>query len=280
MIKEVYVDGAPITNDKRFLQAIKGSTQASIDVSSYARGGRSGVALSTPFYRNFGFSMDWAVVGDTIPDLVTQRDSFLALFALKSDKSLVQTKQFRFILSDDSERYINAVVSAVNSDIDQDTLTKSNIQIQCISEREYFNGPDKTETIYIFNGGGMAIPMAIPMDMSVQTGTQIKSLVNDGNVDSYPIVRVYGPMNGFDLVNQTTGETLSCTTNLVLSTNYIDFDFYNRTALLGGTTNVLHQITGTWWWLVPGTNLLKMVTASTSQLAHSDFTYHDAYSGI
>jgi len=279
MITAATVDGININNTKRIITGIQGTTSANIDVASYVRGGRHGVSVSTPFYRSFGFSLSMVIIGTSFSDLVAERDIVMAIFGMRPGET-TQKRLFSFTLSDGSIRQIYAVVTQISGDITPDTGNSLAIQIQAMSEKEYFQGADKTETIYIYNGGGSPIPMGIPTDMSVTTGAMVRSLTNSGNTASYPTVRVYGPMDSFDLVNDTTGESLGCTKALAASTNYIDFDFYSRTAVKDGTTNVLDGVSGTWWWLTPGSNEVKLSTTATSADAKAIFTYHDAYFGV
>lgn len=280
MLNDVKLSGVSILNSQRHITGIKGLGSPEVDVQSFSRGGRSGVALSSPFYRGHVFTVEFVIIGTSFTDYVTQRDQFLGMMRLQVDKDAEQKKTLEFILADSSVRKADVIVGYPKGDLDAEEKVHGKFTVPFYSEREYLRGNNKTSTVYIFNGGGFAIPFAIPLDVSVTTGAQEQTLSNDGNTDSYPTVRVYGDMSSFDLVNVTTGKTLSCSEALATSGDYIDFDFYNRTAVKNGTTNILNNVSGDWFWLQPGDNVIKLVTASTSADARAELTYQNAYLGI
>ena len=87
MIDKVYLNGVQVDNSKRHLVSMKDTASSSIDIRDYKRGGRSGIALSIPFYRNFVMSMTWRILGSSSSDLVTQKDDFLKLWNLSPIKN-------------------------------------------------------------------------------------------------------------------------------------------------------------------------------------------------
>lgn len=280
MLNDVKLSGVSILNAQRHITGIKGLGSPEVDVQSFARGGRSGVALSAPFYRGHVFTIEFVIIGTSFSDYVDQRDAFLGMMRLQVDKTAEQKKTIEFVLADGSVRKSDVIVGYPKGDLDADRKVHGKFSVPFMSEREYLRGDDKSATVYIFNGGGFAIPFGIPLDVSVTTGAQEQTLTNDGNTDSYPTVRVYGDMTSFDLVNVTTGKTLSCSEALATSGDYIDFDFYNQTAVKNGTTNILNNVSGDWFWLQPGDNVINLVTASTSADARAEFTYQNAHLGI
>lgn len=280
MISDIKLSGVSLLSNAVHVTKIKGLGSPEVDVQSFARGGRSGVALSTPFYRGHVFSIEFLIVGSSFADYADQRDAFMRAMRLQVDKSADQTKTIQFDLADSSVRIADVIVGMPKADLTAEDKIHGAVMVPFMTEREYLRGNDKESTVYIFNGGGFGIPFGIPLDVSVTTGAQEQTLTNDGNTDSYPVVRVYGDMSSFDLVNETTGKTLSCSESLATANDYIDFDFYNQTAVKNGTTNVLNNISGDWFWLQPGDNVIKLVTASTSAVARAEFTYQNAHLGI
>lgn len=280
MLSDVKLGGVTLLNAKRHITGIKGLGAPEVDVQSFARGGRSGVALSTPFYRGHVFTIEFLIVGSSFEDYVNQRDDFMGMMRLQIDKTAEQKKTLEITLADGSVRKADVIIGVPKGDLSAEEKIHGKFTVPFYTEREYLRGNDKNATVYIFNGGGFAIPWGIPLDVSTTTGAQEQTLTNGGNTDSYPVVRVYGDMTSFDLVNETTGKTLSCSEALATSSDYIDFDFYHRTAVKNGTTNVLNNVSGEWFWLQPGDNVIKLVTASTSADARAEITYQDAHLGI
>lgn len=279
MPKGLLIDGAPLTSDCVFLIGVRGANHPGIDVNSFSRGGRSGSVTSIPFYRGFAASIELAVKGCSFLDLQTKLDYVMGLLKQESDKEHEQKKLISFIMFDDSLRSVPVTIASVSSDLTPESKTVLNIQISIVTEREYYSGPDETATVRIFNGGGAPVPMPIPMTMANQTQSSLLSLINNGNADSKPTCRVYGDMNGFSLVNTTTGQQLDVTQNLS-STDFVDLDFYNRTAVFNDTVNILDKVSDGWWWIAPGTNEVKLSTTSTSSVARAVFTYHSAFLNV
>lgn len=139
-------------------------------------------------------------------------------------------------------------------------------------------------TIFIFSGGGMAIPMGIPMDMSVG-GSSASSVVNAGDVESYPILTFYGEMEDPSLVNQTNGETISIAHDLE-SGERIVIDTERHTALFYSTPddpqgdNVVDEISGDWMKLDAGNNTLKLISAVSNNEGSVNIQWRDKYQGV
>lgn len=274
MITNVYIDGVQINNSKRYLVDVPGIGGADIDISSYARGGRDGVALSRGFYRGFVISMEFFIIADSASDLITQRDAFLKLFALKDRELSTRTKRLGFELADGTIKEIPVIFTAKKADPSRDSVHTCSVFITAQSEIEYFTtDSDSTKSIPIHQGGGMAIPMAIPMDMSDPIGGSLVVVTNNGNTTYYPIITVYGSFTGFSLTNGTNEKTLSYSGTLG-ATDVVVFDMYNRTALLNGV-NALDYVSGDWWGLTSGDNIIKLIT--TNGDGYASFAYRSAY---
>lgn len=278
MILNVYLDGVKITGAQTFLASIGDSATASIDLSDYKRGGRAGVALSTPFYRNFVIAMDFWVFGSDTSDLVSKRDSFISYFRLNPDKTATQTKILKFEMANGTFKEIPVVISNVKSSINPNNLQHSIISVIARTELEYFvDSTVNTKSIPIYQGGGMAIPMGIPMDMSSVIGGDAVVINNGGNSEFFPTIRVDGSFNGFVLKNNTTGKQIEYD-GILGASDYLEIDMYNRVALKNGSVNALADISGDWWWLAIGDNEILLIT--TSGDGDAEFTYQDAYRGL
>lgn len=102
-------------------------------------------------------------------------------------------------------------------------------------------------------------------------------IVNDGNVDVSPVLRLYGPCTNPRIENVTYDETLEFTANTGLSIaagDYLEVDVLNSTALLNGDAAAsrygrLDIAESTWWTLRPGVNVVRYYpeTFETGSLA-------------
>lgn len=278
MINKIYINGVQINNNNRYLAKIKDAGNASIDIDDYARGGRDGVALSKAFYRGFAIAMEWFLVASSASDLVSVRDNFIKLFKLNIDRNQDQTKRLGFELANGVTKEIPIIFTSIKSSLDPANVHTCIVTVTGMTELEYFyNSVESSQNVPIYKGGGMALPMAIPMNFATPLGQEQMTITNDGNAEYYPLVTVYGAMSGFDFRNSSINKTLSYSGSLS-SSDFLELDFYNRTALFNGQTSALAQITGDWWWLNPGDNVLKLIT--TSGEGYALVKHRDAYRGI
>ena len=269
------VNGSSITNDYYFPTKMTKGFMPSIKQSSFSIGNRDGVALGTPFYENLQLVMEILVKADSITDLPIRRDNLIKLFKLNRDRTQ-KTRTLRIIDNAGRAKSLDFVTKTVASEALPDRKDWCKVTVGLDGALEYYKGDSKEKSVFISSGGGFSIPFALPFDMSIGAVDQSIELVNNGNTESHPTVRVYGDMTSFNIVNSTTGEVLSCTESLGIG-DYIDFDFYSETAVKNGVTNVLDKITGDWFSLLPGSNIISLATVSTSDVAHAEFTYFDAY---
>ena len=278
MITSVLVDGVAVNNTKRFIVTIKDAGGANIDINSYARGGRDGVALAKPFYRGMVISMEWFIIADSASDLVTQREEMAKIFRLKVDRTESQTKRLGFTLANGVTKEIPVVFTQFKSDISPDDIHTSRILVQAQSELEYmYSATETTLNLQIFAGSGMPIPMPIPMNFAAPLGGDASVANNQGNAEYYPTIVMHGTLGAFDLKNTTTDKTFSYSGSLGAD-DYLTLDFYNRTAVLNGVSNVLANVSGDWWWLGLGHNTLKLTTSSGD--GYAEVKYRNAYKGI
>lgn len=274
------IDGSSFTTSHVFPVRRSGGFAPRIEHNFFSTGNIDGIALGTPRYREISFTMDILVKGDSISDFVQRRDDLIKLFRLPVNRS---TKYRELEIIDDAGRTkkLNVVTQAMESEETPNMKDHGIVTVGFVGDLDYWRGIDKTVSVYIAEGGGMAVPTPIPMSMANNSDATSYELVNEGNTESYPTVRVHGDMNGFSLLNESTGETLTCNNNL-LAGEYIDFDFKAQTATKGSAkTNVLNNVTAAnWWALQPGSNIVSISTTSTSSVARADFTYQDAHLGL
>jgi hypothetical protein len=115
----------------------------------------------------------------------------------------------------------------------------------------------------------------------VDTGTSIPTsidLFNEGNANSYPIIRVFGPLaaNSWYLVNDATGEQQRFT--LAMGTGQtLTIDERRQVATLEGTV-VDYFVRGDWLYLPPGiTSTFRLVAPDDSDTAGFEVTAYDTW---
>lgn len=272
------IDGVSITNDFYWPTKLGKGFMPEIEQSTYTLGNRDGVALSTPYYRNLSIIMEILVRGTSMSDLVVKRNNLIKLFRLNANRSN-KTRTLRIVDNAGYAKSINFITQSVSSDDLPERKNYAVVTVGLQGDKEYYSSDSKSNTVYISTGGGFSIPFGLPFDMSVGAINKFVELTNSGNTESYPTMRVYGDMAGFNIVNSDTGQTFTCTETLGVN-DYIDFDFYRRTAVKNSITNVLNTITSDsadWIYLSPGANKINLSSVTTSDVARGEITYHDAY---
>lgn len=278
MINAVLVDGVQVNNEFTFLSNVRDSVAAQTDLQSYSRGGRSGNALGTPFYRGFIMSLEWTIIATNPNQLIQQRDRLTRFFRLRPDKTQTQTRMLGFVMADGSVREVPAIFTLYSGSISPNDTTKTVIPVIIHTELEYLvSQMEFVDTISVLNLGGFSVPTPVPLDMSNDPFGEPTVITNQGNAEYYPCVKFYAPLDTITLINETTDKQIEYSDELT-SSDVLELDFYERTAILNGTTNVLGDITGEWWYLDPGTNVIRLVVSSGD--GHAEIKYRHAYRGF
>ena len=147
--------------------------------------------------------------------------------------------------------------------------------------------------------GGATIPATIPMSIPSTTsgGSSIFSLVfptvfggtrssgstvavNDGDVDTFPTIQVYGPCSRPKIVNRRTGEYIELDINLPTSSDaaIISYDQDSLSVTAMGQ-NVYGKLTSgsTLFKLKPGENPLTFTGASVGTGSYCNVAFQDAW---
>lgn len=280
MITQVDLGSATLTNSKRLLQAVKNLTFPEINITALRRGSFPGQKVSFGKPTGYKFALEWAVVGDTFSDLATQRETFLKLFGeIIKDGS----KTLKINKSNAVNVQIDVVGVKVAGEVMAEDGTASKLLIDLISEYPYLMSQTlQSYDVFILNGGGMGIPMSIPMDMSIN-GANEATLNNGGNIEAFPILTFYGPINNPSIQNVTTGKQLSLSYNLLSSSDYIVVDTFKRTVNLyisGAQTNARRYASGDFWTLQPGNNVIHLTTGTYNPTGKCKVEWRDHYLGI
>jgi len=280
MIKNILVNGIQVNNPKTFIQKLGNIASASVEFTDYQRGGASGQMLSRPLYRGMTINMEWFVKGDNLADFIAQRDRLVGYFQNSiADTNYLKTLGFQ--LDNGITKEIDVLFTTVSGDLTPSDIIHSTFSVSAVSEREFLTSNlIKTGDLILLDKGGMAVPMDVPMNMANAPKGDPLIAINAGNAIAYPIITVYGVFgSSFNIVNDTTGETLTFNDG-VGSTDEIEIDFYNRTAIKNGTTSVLGKISGSWLYLATGTNQLRITSGNSNDTGHAIVVFRDSYRNI
>lgn len=281
LIEEVRVNGLAITGQYVHLLRSPSILSAPRKLNTYSRGGRDGVVLGTPFYEGMIVELELVISAHCDSDVLRERDRIVQRFNLVLDKDDPQTRRLDFVCIDGSIRGTDIIFDSVRGDIGAGVTESRIVQVIGRSEEHFLQSNQlKQSTIESINLGGFAIPFDVPFNMTNHPTTTTSTLTNSGTAGSYPIVTIQGPVDGFVLLNQTTGKQLIFTGELSDSQTLV-LDMYNRTAIVNNVTNAIVDVdlTSTWFWLQPGQNEIRLITQEDTPIS-AEFEWYDAYRGI
>ena len=109
-------------------------------------------------------------------------------------------------------------------------------------------------------------------------------VVNAGDRDAYPVLRLFGPWSGeSSIINDTYDERLVFDNLSVTAGNYLEIDTRAKTILLNGdSTQTRYQYLvfpdSTWFTLRPGTQRIRFVPTTFTAPAQALILWRDAWS--
>lgn len=109
------------------------------------------------------------------------------------------------------------------------------------------------------------------------------TIVNAGNADSYPLLRIYGPTTEPVVTNDTQGKSLAFTGVTLVAGEYLEIDTRSKTILLNGDPSAsrysrLSFPASAWFTLSPGGNVLRFHPATyTTAMSLTEVSWRDAW---
>lgn len=135
----------------------------------------------------------------------------------------------------------------------------------------------------ISDGFGLAWPITFPISWDATAAAGAQTITNPGTLAAYFTARLYGPCTGPSLLNVTTGEQITFTSDLVLGAgDYVEVDTREHTAFAESLPDAsrlgyLDFAASTWWRLAPGGQELRFSAASVSTGAQVVIDYRPAW---
>lgn len=263
---------------KWLCNAIKNLSFPDINQQSALKGGYLGQVLSPMQIGAYKFAMAWNLTGSDFSDLSTQRELFIGTWGdiLKNGSATL-----KFLKSNGNLIQLTVKGVEITGEIIAEDGLSCSLLITLVTEYPFIVGQTLQSTdVNIFSGGGMAIPMPIPMDMS-NGGVNDLTITNNGNYNAYPILTFYGVLSNPSLTNLTTNKTLNINYSLSDSTQYIIIDTYTRSAILyPSLTNVRQYVSGDFFTLAKGGNIIHLGNASYNSTGHVNVSFRDHFLNI
>lgn len=132
--------------------------------------------------------------------------------------------------------------------------------------------PESTST------GGFTAPFTAPFTSVIPEGsTGERTVVNEGDADTWPTISIAGPVTDPVIENVTTGRRLRLSYT-VGAGDHLLVDFADSVVLLNGNTPVdAHGVGSSWWPLVPGANVLRYSAFAGASGSPASITYRSAW---
>lgn len=241
-----------------------------------------GAIVPNQLYGGRLISLKGKISGQTVAEYRQNRQDLEYACRIKRVDGSLQPLTLKFTTMDDAELQVDCYTKDFKM-IDKD-LMFGNFKIDLFAPNFQILGQTlKISDIYIFSGGGVEIPLEVPMDMS-SGASVIASLENAGNTDAFPTIIFYGPITDPVLDNQSNGDQLSVDYT-ILTGERIEINTKNRTALhyasaSASGTNARQYVSGDFMVLQPGTNSIALATSSYNTTAFARIQWQDSYTGI
>lgn len=278
MINAVFLNDVQLDSPNRFVTGVRNPTFPNISYTSARKGGFVGQSVSLGNFSSYQLVLEWQIVASTTAQLATERDAFAKILGeiIRSGPQLLKIDRANGV---DVQIYVNAV--KITGDVQATDTTASKLLVEFATEYPFLQSQiEQLDDVHIFTGGGMSIPMPIPMDMSVG-GSNDVILNNGGTYSVFPIFEFFGPLDNPSLANITTGETFNLNLSLASSSDSVIVDTFLRTIILNpGGTNARQFASGEFFTLEPGDNLIHLGSGSFNSQGKVTVKFRDHFLGI
>lgn len=130
---------------------------------------------------------------------------------------------------------------------------------------------------------GMVAPDWRFFDQTLQTESinpaATETLTNDGNEQTNPIMRVYGPFSTATVTNLNNSETFTLS-DAVTNGHWVEIDTQAHTVITDLGASAYGSWSGDFMRLVPGDNDIMFTATGASGVCRLEVDWRDAYNGI
>lgn len=129
--------------------------------------------------------------------------------------------------------------------------------------------------------GSFGFPFAFPFTFGAASGGGQVSITPGGDVETYPLVRIFGACSDPKIVNVATGAYVSLPGLSIAAGQYVDVDMRLQTVMRGGTVSVISNLdvsNSTFWSLAAGVaQTVQLVASSFDSNAAATVFYSNAW---
>lgn len=236
-----------------------------------------GAKIGNAFYDNRVLSIELKVVGEDVNDYIAKRKALFAELALHEFGSDLHT--IEITLQNGIVLTAEGVAQGLSDDYGAESLLAGDVAFTFEMQEPFFKSYQAYQIdIPLTQGGGCAIPMTIPLDMS-QGASGFTDVAQSGNVFCYPEVYFYGDLTNPVLKNVTLDKTLALTASIA-SPDWYYVDTYNRIVTDQLDANKRDKMTGDFLVLATGTNQFALTTDNMAETGFVRLIYKDFFISI
>lgn len=270
--------GVQLLSNQILLQSFNNGSFPETVYSRSKRGGYQGNRMPTPSFASYQFVLTVKIIGTSYTNLVQLRDTFLGILGTihsAGTQTLIITR------SDGAMRQLDIKAIQVTGDVGVDDVVSSLLQVTLLGEYPFLqNSIPTSQDVLIFNGGGMAVPMGVPLNLSGGQAPTV-TITNHGNYPAFPTFTFVGKLTNPSITNNNTGKTLNLGFSLADSSQSIVVDCYQRTVLLQPSGNIGRQYaTGTFWAVPTGTSVVTLGNANNTDGGKCTLSFRDSFLNV
>lgn len=284
-MKNIYIDGLQIhTNTGNIGYAVhtpvQGLDMATIRLSSYEKIGEHGAFISNQLYGERLITLEGYIYAQDLPTFNLRRRALSNIIQINKDANSVPVPHLvQFTTMDDVALQFYGYLKSFK--MDMTLLTKADFQLQLFCPDFSLDNQFLTTTALgtVSPVGGCIIPIIIPAVLDPAVGGVV-NCVNNGDCDAYPIITLNGPLTDPIIESDTLNRFIALNLTLAVGESVV-IDMKNKTIMKGTTPIFSDVIAGSnWFWLIPGSNLISLITSNTGDAGNASIAYRDAYLGI
>jgi phage-related protein len=274
MVKKIYLNNLE-------LSPLTGYYVSKIDnvgfATKYGKGEvykRHGSVLSEPYLVNRLLNIELTIIGGNQNDLINKKNNLAKNIKVDGKTKLVKIE---LLLANNELVNVYGVLKSFEENLEAGYINSQGIRMSFETESPFFKSSQLYQVnIPITKGGGGAVPMTIPFNMTA--GNSGFSLVStDGNAISYPEIYFYGVLANPVLINLTTGQTLSLNSLTIGSGNYVKIDTENEIVIDNLGVNKRDKMNGDFIYLLTGENQFKLQSDNPGDTGYVVMIYRNFY---
>jgi hypothetical protein len=235
-----------------------------------------GAKLGNAYFQNRTIVVEMKIGASTAIELIAKRSALYEQLTIQEfGEDLIV---FQVTLANGIVLQATGIIKDVTADLVAGNVGICDVSFAIEMEQPFFKSTQIYEQkIPITEGGGAAIPMAVPLAMTAGA-TGFSTVSNGGNIFVYPDIYFYGALTNPVLTNETMGKELAI--DDTIATGYYKVDTYNHVVVDETVANVRDKMTGDFLILQVGDNLFSLLTDSGADDGYVIMRYQNFFISI